>query len=1359
MDYLDIDDGLSNNNVRCIYQDHKGFMWIGTRDGLNRFDGYNFKTFRNKFNIPNSLVSNSISTIVNDIDNNLWIGTLHGISVYNDLFGEFSTVSYHSLTGQNVPIREVVRNILPDKKGNVFIGTEGLGLLYCKKGSLVAEQVPLIVNGNETKKYGIQSVKISRNGIVWVFVQNLGLGKLDYRTRKISLVDTTVSLATCLEMDENNIWIGSNKGLYRYDALLKTMIGPLKPIADKSIFSLAIDRNRNLWIGTHERGIYSYNLNEKKLNPVVGSSTNYMVGAGTIYAIYIDKDGRKWIGTSLMGINVVDPHKSIFKTIRHEPGNRNSLSNNAVSAMFEDTESKLWIGTENFGLNVWNRKVGSFELYTHNPANPESISGNYITSVLQDYKNDIWVGTFFDGINRYNRSSNSFKRYKCVNPESGIESVVVFDLFEDREKMLWAATLRRGSLLGGLYRLNREKDVFELFDLRLSDLFSITEDSAGNLWGGNLSELVQVDKKNKKHNFYSIGFLVRDIKEDRQGHLWLGTEDGGLLLFDRKLKKIVKRYTTHDGLCSNSVLTITDDDEGNLWLTTFNGVSRFNLKDRSFKNFYQNDGLQSNQFQFNSALKLRSNEMVFGGIKGFNLFQPSAIKTVNSTPKLLLTNIAVNNVSIEDDRFYVSKKSSDKILELKVPYDKAVFSFGFTALEYSSPNKIKYAYFMEGWDRSWNNNGEERTAVYTHIDEGHYVFRVRCTNPEGNWGSQEIQLRIIVLPPWYRSWWAYLGYLCITASLVYVYLLYRAKQTKLKYEVKIANLNAQREKAEYERERSEREKEKVINEKEKELTEKRLSFFTNVSHEFRTPLTLIINPVKDLIEKFNSRQPEDNKELNIVYRNARRLLSLVDQLLLFRKTDTGSDRINASQLNFYDLCKEVYLCFVQQANVKNIQYDFVFENDDLQVFADREKVEIILFNLISNALKYTPTKGRVIFRVSETNEEVLVAVEDTGHGIPEDAGTQLFERFYQAKRTDNFSKPGFGIGLYLAKQFTEAHNGELYYESKLGLGTIFYFKLLKGYTHLPDVNFADEGTSESVLLNELLPADFLDQEEVQEMEYQSDDLVSDQQSILIVDDEKDIRKYIKSIFKSSYLIYEAENGEDGLKIAGEKLPDLIITDFKMQGIDGIELCEKIKADPALSYIPVILLTASSSQDLKLKSMQGGADDYIGKPFEKAYLIARVANLLKNRNHLQRYFYNEITLQSNVITISEEYKKFLDRCIVIVEQHLNDPDFGIQALADEIGMSHSNLYKRVKSISGQSVSAFIRFIRLRKAAEIMINTEYNVNEVAFETGFNDSKYFSKQFLKVFQLNPSEFIKKHRKSFTKRYKVKNEIKKRP
>ncbi|MEO5683648.1 MAG: two-component regulator propeller domain-containing protein [Chitinophagaceae bacterium] len=1363
--YIGIENGLSNNTVRCIYQDKRGFMWFGTTDGLNRYDGYDFKVFRNKLKNNNSLVHNIVSAIAEDKSNYLWIGTRQGVSRVDDVAGTFTTITWMPGVHQKAePITAVVRDLKTDSNNNVFIGTEGLGLLLCKNGSTNAVTVPLSGAQGVTSHYGIHAIEIDIHNRVWVLVQNHGLGLYDAGACVIKIINATLPSAICLESDGDHVWVGAADRIYQYsireNRMTETGVQSQDTKLPGTALSLLLDKTGQLWVGTFGSGISIWNMPAQKISRMQPGDNKNALAGGAIYAIYEDRESRKWIG-SRAGINVIEPRENRFRAITHEPGNASSLSGNVVSAFYEAPDGNLWVGTDGDGLNVWNRKKNIFTVYAHAATDNKSISGNFITSIIADHKKNTWIASFTNGIDRFDSARRQFKHYNCINPVSGKENKVIFTMYEDADKQVWAAALRQTGIYGALYRYNTSTDNFEAFDTDLSDFFTLNEDRSGNLWGGNLNQLVKIDKINRKHQFFATGHTVRVVHEDKLGNLWVGTEGGGLLLFDRKKKTIAERYTTDEGLCNNVILSILEDSAGNLWMSTYNGLSKFNISARKFSNYDQGDGLSSKQFYFNAALALRSGEMVFGSIKGFTLFNPGSIGQVNRMPALQLTGIQVNNAGIEDNNSFITSLSRYKIESLQVPYDAAVFSFNYTALEYSSPNKITYAYFMEGWDRKWNYSENNRTATYTHINEGSYTLRIKCTNAEGLWNPDEIALKIVVLPPWYRTWWAYMMYSCLAFALVYFYYTYKIRQTRLRYQLNIAHLKSEkeqaelsRERAEHQMERTEHEKERLISEKEKEMNDKRLSFFTDISHEFRTPLTLIINPIKDILRKSGVDKNDDKHELNIVQRNARRLLSLLDQLLLFRKADSGADTIKPTRLSFYNLSKDVYLCFIQQAKSKQVEYLFECNNENLAVYADREKMEIILYNLISNALKYTPAGGKVSFAIRETDNMVIIQVADNGYGIPAETGEKLFEKFYRVQGSKSAFAPGFGIGLYLVKYFTEAHEGTISYQSEPGNGTCFTIEFPKEKLQPVEPLRMETATAAPAFLEELAGGDMHLEEDLLPQPVASATLaplVTEKQKMLVIDDDMQMRHYIVSMFNQKFAVYEAGSGEEGMATAEQYEPDIIITDIKMEGMNGIELCKAIKINPSLNHIPVILLTGTSSADTKLEGVEGGADDYITKPFEKELLVARVTNLLKSRSNLQKYFFNEITLNKNSLKISAEYKEFLEKCISIVEQHLDDDVFTIRQLAAEIGMSHSTVYKKIRTISGQSLNSFIRFIRLRKAAELFINTNQNVNEVAFRVGINDARYFREQFNKLFGMNPSEYIKKFRRPFDNQYSL--------
>lgn len=1362
--YLGINQGLSNNYARCLLRDKRGFIWIGTYDGLNRYDGYKFRVFRNQPNDSGSLISPVIYALSEDQAGNIWVGTRQGLSIYNITTDRFSNLR---VRGDQAIFKDVVRAIATDHQNNIFVGTENTGLLLCAGADHTASRVKLITGGGSTTSYSVQSLEVSAEGKVWAFVQNQGLFVYDRPSATLQFVDSTVKTAPALESSGNLIWIGSPDGLFEYNIADHTCVNRLSvqkgQLRSGKVNALTLDKSNHLWVGTIGGGISIWDRSSGAIEYLDAGDSRYSLSAVDINTILDDPESRKWIGTQQGGINIIDRQRSRFRTIAHDPAAPNKFKGNLVSAFYEAPGGKLWIGTGDAGVNVWDRNNNTFSNLTRKAGTGARLPSDYITYICGDGPDDIWLATFDAGIIRAQHDGKTIRTYKCINPSTGMEDPVVCVLYKDRSDTLWASTLRRGNRYAALYFYNRTADRFDAFDTRLSDLFIFTEDRNAQLWGGNLSQLVKIDRRQKKHSFYELGVAVHAIYEDRSGRFWVGTE-GGLMLFDRKQEKVIAAFTTDQGLSNNSVLTINEDAQGALWISTFNGLCRFDPLTNTFRNYYHSDGLQSNQFNYNAALKLRSGELVLGGINGFNIFNPADIKPVNNTPPVVVTGVKVSNILVGAGSPYVAgNKATDSIMELRIPYDKAALTFDFAALEYSLPEKISYAYYLDGWDRNWNYSGALRTAVYTHLSEGSYTFRVKSSNAEGLWNGKETIVRVKVLPPWYRSWWAYLFYITTIGLLVVVWWRYRVKQAKLKYEIAIANFNIEKEKLEKDKQRAEYEKEKAVlegerllNEKEKESQKKQLDFFTSITHEFRSPLTLIINPAKDLVRKAETEGLAENRsELTAIFRNARRLISLVDQLLFFRKADTSLDKISVVNLNFYSLCYEIYLCFVQQAKTRNIQYEFIGNNPSLELYVDREKMEIVLFNLISNALKYTPNGGKIAVRILEEDKHVLLTVSDTGAGIPGSAGEKIFEKFYKAEREAGKGMPGFGIGLYLVRQIVTAHKGTVSYESEPGTGTTFRLELLKGQDHFSPEVIVRETVPQPLFLNELMEdvdADITGEKNGAPLRPVAlEPVLNGRQLLLVVDDDPAIRRYIREIFQNRFSVYEAGGGSEGLTLAEKHMPDIIISDVKMAQGDGIDFCKAVKNHPSLGHIPVILLTGTHSSELKLEGIEGGADDYIMKPFDKELLQARVANLLKNKDNLQRFFFNEITLNKQDQKISGEYKEFLGRCIAIVERHLDDEEFSVLQLAAELDRSYSSVYKKIKLISGQTANGFIRFIRLRKAAELFINSNQNISEVAFEVGINDAKFFREQFSKLFGMKPSEYIKKYRKPFQDRFTI--------
>ncbi|MFL5741924.1 MAG: two-component regulator propeller domain-containing protein [Flavisolibacter sp.] len=1320
--YIGIEQGLSNNAVTSIFQDHNGFMWFGTYDGLNLYDGYSFKIFRNIIGDNFSIGDNHISTIDGDESHGLWVGCERGVYVFNPMNAKFSHPQFkpwNSSTPQ--PINEHVPVIRCIKGGKILLGVANKGLIVFEKNSQTGTQVSLsgsIDPGN----YSVSSIDYdAARQVAWVAVPGVGLCQYDLNKNSLRVINNSMREFECLKLDSRgNLWMGNETGLFRYNIETANYSRNLLPDHYK-VIQLFEDKHSNLWIASDGAGVWSMSLDSLKPKPFASSNGSSLINSNAVYSIYEDKQERKWVGTLRGGINLIQPHNSSFKNIVYHTPGQNSLINNFILSFCEDEHSNLWIGTDGAGLRYWDRTQNRYKQFTHDPSNEHSISSNFITGLFKDTQSDLWVSTWFGGVNRLKKGSGKFEHFSCFNPNTNSTENNAWLVFQDAEKKIWASTTNNGTL----YCFNGAANRFEVFDPNIQNLQCLAEDRENNFWGGNYTSLIRIDRVYKKHFVYKIGYTVRCIHEGRNKNFWVGTDGGGLLLFNRSTGTF-KRFTTAEGLPSNSILRILEDDQGNLWLSTYNGLCKFNTISKTCRSYSQSDGLQSNQFSFNAALALSTGEFLFGGIKGFNIFYPDSVYDKKEIPQVFLTGLKINNTPVEENDAYVTSRDFEQIKQVRLPYDQAILSLDFVGLEYSGADKLKYAYKLEGWDKNWNYVSQSRTANYSRLQEGSYSFKIKVTNSDGLWSPETSLLQIIVLPPWYRTWWAYLLYPLVFFGGIYLYLVYNKQQERLKYEVKLAHLE---------------------NEKEKEITEKKISFFTHISHEFRTPLTLIINPLRDMV--FAKKQDKEDRDLRMVYRNARRLLSLVDQLLLFRKVESVDQQLRIEKFDIAEACHEVYLSFGQHALSKNIDFEFDRGEHEVWTYGDKEKIEIILFNLVSNAFKYTGHGGKIVLSLTENAQQISIRVKDTGVGIPASTGNKLFESFYQAGNMDKASQSGFGIGLYVSQKLAAAHSGTLNYASKPGEGTEFCLTLQKGKSYFSSYPISEHNPPEnnSTILQELVEDAETIEPSSQEQMVQNrsgviDKLRSELPVMLVIDDHADIRSYIGKIFRESFVVYEAEDGYDGYEMALKLAPNIIISDVMMQNVGGVELCQKVKTDPRIAHIPIILLTASSSDDIKLKGIEGGAEDYITKPFDKEIISAKVQNILKGRNRLQQYFFNAVTLKPTM-NINGEHKDFIERCIAIVEDQLDNPEFTVQSFCRSIGMSHPSLYKKVKSISGLTVNVFIRYIRLGKAAELLITTDKTVTEITYLTGFNDIRYFREQFFELFKMNPSDYVKRYRK----------------
>ena len=1331
---LDINNGLSHNWVTSIMKDSRGFMWFGTLSGLNLYDGNKFKVFKHSLSDTTSLNDDFIVSIAEGPENKIWVETRNGFNIYDpvkevfmhdiagylktfnipdasivavkkDAFGNYWFI--HSVYGvyRYNPVNKItthiahrpgnsnsiyannVSDISVDSKHNIWLIFFN-GVMEClnPEGTSVVYHSDII-----SKSYNNSSLPfklfIDNKDDKWAYVPTYSSGvffinaartifkHLDKGEGPDKLKTNVVS--GIIQDNKDRIWIATDHGgvniLDKRDFTFKFILNredDNKSLSQNSIISIYKDNNDIIWIGTYKRGISYYHADIMKF-PLY---THHLSDPGSlpfndINKFVEDKFSNLWLGTNGGGLIYFDRRNGTFKSYLHNPANSNSLSNNVIITMCMDHEQKLWLGTYFGGLDCFDGQT--FTHYRHNDAVPGSISEDRVWSIMEDKENRLWVGTLANGLNVFDRTTKTFTHFKVGDPNS-LHSNYISATLEDKRGTLWVVTS---------YGVDVRKKNAEIFDHYIHD-----EKDPNSLINNN----------------------TNNIFEDSRGLIWITTREGISIYHPQtgKFQNIVK----DDGLPDNAVIDVIEDDAHNMWASTPNGLSNIIVKGFvnslkfSFINYNETDGLQGREFTQYASYKTREGDLLFAGGNGFNMFNPSDIRSVNLKANLAFTGFQVLGQKVEPDKpvnghvILTQSITNSKSVELK--YDDNVFSIEFASLNYFNPDKVKIQYQMQGFDKKWiradNSNAK---ATYTNLDAGNYVFVVRAINNNG--AANEIKLEVRVLPPFWKTVLAYIIYVLLAAGALFVVRKRGIQKLRLQFEI---------------------EKERAEAQRMHELDLMKIKFFTNVSHEFRTPLSLIMAPIDKVLKLIHDA--EIKKQLEFANRNARRLLNMVNQLLDFRKMEFHELKLHVEDGEIVSFISDVAYSFNDIGEKKNISFVFDSEIDELHCEFDHDKIERILFNLLSNAFKFTSPGGHVSILLSTADHLIpskcmlQIKVIDTGIGIPSDKTGKIFDQFFQSDVPGSMVNQGSGIGLSITKEFVRLHNGTITVESELNEGSCFTvlipLQVIEGVSEIND----DKTT--------IIP-------ETKATEKPTDKRAT----VLIVEDNIDFRFYIKDNLKHSFNIIEAADGREGWQKTLAMHPNLVVSDISMPEMNGIELCMKIKSDRRTTHIPVILLTALTGEDQQLKGLETGATDYMTKPFNFEILLSKIKNILTQQENMRKTYQKQVEVKPTDELVESPEEVFLQKLLRLIDENISNPNFSVEELSSEMFVSRYTLYKKILALTGKTPNEFIRQMRLKRAAQLLENGYLTISQVCYKVGFKSQKYFVKAFKTEFNVSPSNY----------------------
>ena len=1307
MEYITTNQGLPHDYVTSIISDELNAKWMGTENGLTKYNGYNFENIKPGKSYK-KLKNENIEVLFKGDNNNIWIGTKSGGISSLDVRNNTITNYNHLLDNGKVGAINV-KAIAADDKGNIWIGTweDGVYVINPTKNKLIKHiRINSVIN----------SIIKDHQSNMWVSYYQT-VAKFNPSGEEILNYNLKTNLSDLiLDSKRSKIWIATSlksTKLYNYDFKTQKIDSIETGVSSNFYKTLSLDAKNRLWIGTWGKGLYRSNTDLTKFSKIELVSPNsgkININYSTILNIHNDKNNQIWVATANGGVVKLIEGKG-FKNASEIIGSGDLNGDLNFGAIYK-SKNNLFVGNLNNGLYSGT-----------NFANLKPIKEIGLTKILTlyEHQNKLYIG-----------SKSSFYIYdltlnKLIFTQKKITKATAF--YIDKNNILFIGTQQTGIAVVPLKDIDNYNAYTFYSDLKKGNnkiennrITGIEEDSKGNIWVGSYNGLHLYDRIKKK--FKAKSLLINDklpsviinsiaIKED---YVWLATPSGLIKLAYINNKLIIKDLLSKEnGLISDFICAVTFDSKSNLWLSTKTEIVKYNEKNHSFISYGENDGIKTTSFNNRSFFNFENKTIYFGGIDNITYFDPNKIRSIDPVPEVIFTNLRVNNSIIQ----YPVEKNQHEIIDKNFSYvDRIVlshsdkfFSIGFITNDFLGKLNTKYRYKLEGYQNKWFDLQNQNEINFAGLNSGKYILKVSATRNNQTWSKSKKLVIEILNSPW-KSIWAIIAYSIILIYLIFYILKFYNDQLKLENNLQIAR----------------NDKEKEI-----ELSELKLDFFTNISHEFRTPLTLIISPLNELMEN-PDLSSKVVKKLSVIEKNANRLLDLISQLLDFRKAEYGLLQVSASEGNIVRFSKEVYLYFSEMAKSKNLKYKFKYSDDEIIFPFDRNKIEIVLCNLLSNAIKYCDPGDTITLNVEKKNNNCIISVKDTGLGMEEDYLGKIFDHFFQIKSAETSKMIGSGLGLTFSKKIIELHHGTIEVNSKKNYGTEFIIKLPL------NINYSNDEINPNHINTDNIKAYDTEWNENQKGNL---NISTKENSILIIDDNPDILDYLNDILSDSYTIFLAENGNEGFKIASTEIPDLIVSDVMMPGKDGITLCKELKSQIITSHIPIILLTARSSTVFEIEGLETGADDYITKPFNPKIIKARIASLLENRKNIRALLLNKIQFEPTLEEIEKDSNTesaFVHKAILLVENNIQNSSFSIDTMVDELNMSQSTLYRKIKSLTGLSLTSFIRSIRLKKAAHLILLDDLNLSQIAYEVGFNDYKYFKISFEKQFHCLPSKYKEK-------------------